>query len=136
MSEAKVTPIIKGRDVAAPVQHVTYKGQSYPMIYNNLAARIAEDIYEEKFGRDIGYYGILDELAKPKHRAIMAIVYASLKAGGVDVDWNEFEETFSLADIEGMLDRIRNGIIQSLPDEDPDADPEDEKNGETTPTVE
>lgn len=124
---------MRGRDVAAPVQHVVFNGQRYPMKFNNRAARITEDIYADKYGHDIGYYAIINEVAIPKHRAIMAMVYAGIVAAGADVTWEDFEENFRLTDIDGVSQAIHKGVMQSLPDEDPDAE-DDEKNAETTPT--
>lgn len=131
MSDQQTTPTMKGRDVSAPVRHITFKGQRLPMVFNNLAARITEDIYEDKYHRDIGYYGVINEMAIPKHRALMAMVYAGIVAGGADVTWEDFEENFKLGDIEGMTEAIRRAVVQSLPDEDPD---DDGKNAEATPT--
>ena len=137
MSTRKKAPVapVRGRDVDAPVKYVTFDGQRYPMVFNNRAARITEDIYEEKYGRDIGYYGVLAEVEIPKHRAIMAMVYASIAASGAEISWEDFEANFKLTDIEGVAQAIQAGVIQSLPDEDPDADP-DEKNAKATPTEE
>lgn len=137
MSNSKPTTATekRGRDVAAPVQYVNFDGNRYPMLFNNRAARITEDVYEEKLGRDIGYYGVLAEAAIPKHRAIMAMVYAGIVAGGADVSWEDFEEKFQLTDIDGVLESIQKGVIQSLPDDEP-GEEGDEKNPQTTPTEE
>lgn len=132
MNKAQET--MRGRDVAAPVQYVAYDGQRYPMKFSNLAARIAEDVYAEKYGRDIGYYAIIGEVAIPKHRAIMAMVYAGIVAAGAEVEWDDFEDKFRLTDIEGISQAIHKGVVQSLPDEDPDT-PDDGKNVGATPTV-
>ena len=121
---------MKGRDVAAPVKGITFKGQRYPMKFNNNAARIAEDIYADVYGKDIGYYGIMNEVAVPRHRALMALIYAGIVAGGADVTWEDFDENFRITDVDGVAQAVRSGVIQSLPDEDPDADP-DEKNVQT-----
>lgn len=123
---------VRGRDVAAPIQHVTYQGERYPMKFNNKAARITEDVYEEQYGKDIGYYGVLAEVGIPKHRAIMAMVYGGIVAAGADVTWEDFEENFKLTSIESVAQAIRKGAVQSLPDEDPD----EGKNVEATPTEE
>lgn len=128
------TETMKGRDVAAPVEYIQYDGKRYPMKFNNRAARITEDIYADKYGRDIGYYAIISEVAIPKHRAIMAMTYAGIVAAGADIAWEDFEENFKLTDIEGVSQAIHKGVMQSLPDEDPD-EGEDEKNVKATPTV-
>lgn len=131
MSEKKPAKTIKGREVAAPVTHVTFNGQRYPMIFNNRAARIVEDIYEEKYGRDIGYYGVLAEMAVPKHRALMAMIYGAITASGAEISWEDFDENFKLSDVDGVTEAIRKGVVQSLPDEDEEDG--DAKNAEATP---
>ncbi|MBR4081346.1 MAG: hypothetical protein IKK21_06140 [Clostridia bacterium] len=122
--------IMKGRDVAAPVKQITFMGQRYAMKFNNRAARIAEDIYADQYGADIGYYAIMAEVAMPKHRALMALIYAGIKAAGADVTWEDFDENFRITDVDGVAQAVRHGVIQSLPDEDPDGNPE-EKNAPT-----
>lgn len=125
--------IMKGRDVAAPVKYVVFNGQRYPMKFNNRSARIAEDIYADKYGLDIGFYGVLAEMAIPMHRAIMAMVYAGIVASGAKVAWEDFDENFKLTDVEGVAEAIRQGVMQSLPEEDP-TESKDGKNAEATPT--
>ena len=127
-----VSPI-RGRDMAAPEKCVTFNGQIWPLKFNNRAARIAEDVYAEQFGRDVGYYAILAEVAVPKHRAIMALVYAGITAAGAEVDWEDFDENFRITDIEGVSRAVQMGVIQSLPDEDPDEDEGEGKNAAATP---
>lgn len=121
----------KGRDVSAPVRHVTFGGKSYPMVYNNTTARIAEDVYAEYYGHpEKGYYDVLDELAVPKHRAVMAMAFAAIRAGSPEVTWEEFDEKFRLTDIEGMRHAIQQAVLDSLPDPEED---ETGKNADAAP---
>ena len=126
--------VMKGRDISAPVQHVVFNGQRYPMIFNNRAARITEDVYSDQYGREVGYYTVLNEVAIPKHRAIMAVVYAGIVAAGADISREEFDENFKLTDIEGVTEAIRKGVLESLPDEDPEGEDPESKNAAATPT--
>lgn len=105
----------RGRDVSAPVQHITLDGQHYQLVYNNEAARLAEDVYEQQYGRDVGYYDILAEMAARKHRAIMAVVYGALVAGGAELTWEEYDAKFTLGAIDAVRDAITQHVIASLP---------------------
>lgn len=111
---------IRGRDVGAPVKHITIRGTTYPLVFNNHAARIAEDVYEEAYGKDVGYHDILRALARGKYSATMALYYAALVAGGAEITWEEFDRDFKIDQIEGIREVLENGITQSLPTEDPD----------------
>ena len=52
----------RGRNVSAPVQHVRLNGTRYALVFNNKAMRIAEDVYSEQYGKDIGFFDIVTEL--------------------------------------------------------------------------
>ena len=106
----------RARDISAPVQHISFGERSYTLCYNNMAARVAEDVYEQQYGRDVGYYDILDEMQRHKHRAIMAIVFGALVAGGAEITWEDFDRDFSITAIDAVRDRIAEGIIASLPE--------------------
>lgn len=113
---------IHGRDLDAPVQHITLDGVKYELKFNNRAARIAEDVYEEIYGKpEIGYYAIIDEAARSKHRALQAIYYGALVAGGTAMDWDTFDEKFTLSAIDGVADIIMKALSESLPPVDESA---------------
>lgn len=112
---------VRGRDVDAPVQHVTIDGQSYEMRFDNRAARVAEDVYEQQYGMDKGYYDILAEMARKKHRAIEAVVYGAMVSGGHDMDWAEFDAKFTLGSLDAVREAIQTALIESLPDDDGNA---------------
>ena len=63
----------RGRDMSAPVEFITLNGTQYKTVYNNQTARIAEDVYEQQYGKDVGYGEILKGIAKGKYSAIMAL---------------------------------------------------------------
>lgn len=104
-----------GRDLSQSARAITIEGVRYTLKFNNRAARIAEDIYADEYGRDIGYYAILEEAAKHRHGALMAIYYGALVAGGQDMSWEFFDDAFTLNSIEGISDIIQQGIAESLP---------------------
>lgn len=122
---------IKGRDIGAPIEYIEFRGERVPLKFNNRAARIAEDIYAGEYGRDVGYYDIIAEMAVPKHRAMMAIIYGGMVAAGSAVTWEEFDEHFRLTDVPGVTETILRGTMASLPTEDPD---DDGKKLKATPT--
>ncbi|MEG1358380.1 MAG: hypothetical protein RSE23_01825 [Clostridia bacterium] len=131
MSETRIeaAPIVmeeRGRDIAAPELALLLGGERYVLKFSNRAARIAEDVYADQFGKDLGYYVILQEAAQFKHCALQAIYYGALCAGGADMPWDTFDELFSVASIEGMGDIIHKALAQSMPEPDP-------KNARPTP---
>lgn len=129
MEKNKITPI-KGQDMSAPVRHIRWNGKEYPMVFSNRAVCVAEDIYAEVYDHpEMGWYDIIREVSVPKHRALLAVAYASLRAGGADVEWPQFVETFRMADLMAATDKIADGIAQSMPDPEED----DGKNPEATP---
>lgn len=113
---------IHGRDLDAPVQYLTLNGEKYALKFNNKAARIAEDVYQEIYGKpEIGYYTIVAEAAHSKHRALQAIYYGALVAGGTDMDWDTFDDEFTLSSIDGVADVIMKALSDSLPPVDESA---------------
>lgn len=122
-----------GRDLDAPVKHITLGGVKYPLKFNNKAARIAEDVYQEIYGKpEIGYYAIIDEASHSKHRALQAIHYGALIAGGADMDWDTYDDLFTLTSIEGVEEVIMQALSESLPPADetaPNADSQPQSDG-------
>lgn len=108
----------RGRDISAPVTHITLNGQRYPLAFTNQAARVAEDVYESVYGKDMGYAEILVALGKFKYKAVMAVFYGALVAGGADMSWADFDQTFKLDSVDGIRDIIVKGVADSLPKPD------------------
>ena len=109
----------KGRDVGAPKRHVRFGDTEYELVFNNFTAMTVEDIYDERYGHpEKGYYDVLTELAVPKHRALMAVAYAAILAGGGKVTWEEFAEKFQLTDIVGLRETLQGAVLESLPEDD------------------
>lgn len=111
--------IVKGRDLIAPTKTLTLNGVTYQLTFNNKAARVAEDVYEDVYNRpDKGYFDILDDASKGKHRALQAIYYGALVAGGTAMSWEQFDADFRLSSIEGVEDLIMAELSKSLPPAD------------------
>ncbi len=105
----------RGRDVAAPVKSLTLQGETYTLAFTNRAARVAEDVYEQVYGRDVGYGDILSFLARGKYGAIMAVLYGALVAGGADMNFEEFDERFHLDSVPAVRDILAQGVMESMP---------------------
>lgn len=121
-----VTGEVRGRDLDAPEMFITLSGQRYKLRFNNRATRVAEDVYEDVFKKDQGYYLILKEAANFKHRALQAIYYGALIGGGNEMTWEEFDQLFTVSAIDGMSEVIQKALARSLPEGDP-------KNAKPTP---
>ena len=105
----------RARDVSAPIQFITLDGTRYNLAFTNRAARVAEDVYEQVYGRDVGYTEILKALANFKYKAVMAVFYGALIAGGTEMDWETFDNLFKLDSIEGIREIIVQGVVDALP---------------------
>lgn len=112
----------RGRDVSAPITHITLNGTRYKLAFTNMAARVAEDVYEQQYGQDMGYANILAALTKFKYKAVMAMFYGALIAGGTSMSWDEFDAAFKLDSIDGIRDIILKGVADSLPKADASED--------------
>lgn len=108
----------RGRDMSAPITHITLNGTRYKLAFTNMAARVAEDVYEQQYGQDVGYADILAALTKFKYKAVMAMLYGALIAGGTSMSWDEFDAAFKLDSIDGIRDIILKGVVDSLPKAD------------------
>ncbi len=98
----------RGRDMSAPVEFITLNGTQYKTVYNNQTARIAEDVYEQQYGKDVGYGEILKGIAKGKYSAIIS--------GGAQLSWEDFDAQFHLDSIEGVREIIARAVQKTLPD--------------------
>jgi hypothetical protein len=102
---------------------VNWNGRRYEITFNNRTGRLMEDVYAEYYGHpEIGLYDILVEIDVPKHRALMAAAYASIRAGGGEVEWEDFDQNFNLGDIEGMREAVQGAILEALPTPEPEED--------------
>ena len=118
MAEKLQKEEIKARDISWPVDSMELEGQTYPLVFDLAAFRIAEDIYELEYGRNLNFGEILMQLAAGKLGAIMAILYAALKSGGLDMDWAGFSDKFKLVDIPGVKEKLMANVRKALPEKD------------------
>lgn len=112
----------RGRDVAAPIKEIELDGKHYTLTFSNMAARVAEDVYEQQYGQDVGYGDILTQLTKFKYKAIMAVLYGALTAGGTTMSWEDFDANFKLDSIPGIKEIITKGVLDALPKADMQGD--------------
>lgn len=125
---------IHGRDLVAPRRRITLEGQTYDLAFNNRSARIAEDVYIDVYGVDpakASYMNVISEASNGRHRAIQAIYYGALIAGGCDMPWDQFDANFTYAAVEGVKEIIMQALSDALPPDDPNAagQPQDQKDG-------
>ena len=78
-----------------------------------LVTRVVE--LRDEYGRDVGYTEILKALANFKYKAVMAVFYGALIAGGAEMDWETFDNLFKLDSIEGIREIIVQGVVDALP---------------------
>ena len=116
MENAATTTAMRGRDMSAPVEYITLNDTRYQTVYDNQTARLAEDVYEQQYGKDVGYGEILQGIARGKYSAIMALFYAAIVSGGAQLTWEDFDAQFKLDSIEGVREVIARAIQKSLPD--------------------
>lgn len=122
----------RGRDLAGSYVDFEYCGKSYRLVANNHSAMLTEAIYEEKFGRDMGFYDILAELQVPKHRAIMAFIYGMLSDTDPSVTWDDFVKNFKLTDITEFARLLAKLVTENMPKVENDDDGNPTTEGETT----
>ena len=111
----------RGRDIAAPIDHLELGGEDYPLVFDNEAMRVAEDVYELQYGRNLNFADIVRHLGAGKLGAIMAVLYGALLSGARANDakrltWKEFSEKFRLTGIPGVQDMLLKNIRQALPE--------------------
>ena len=105
----------RARDVSAPIQFITLDGTRYKLAFTNRAARLAEDVYEQVYGRDVGYTEILKALSNHTYHPVRAVFYGALRAGGAEKDWEPVDKLFKLESIEGIREIIVQGVVDALP---------------------
>lgn len=111
--------IVKARDLRAATKYITIGGVRLRMLFNNYAYYLAEDIYDREFGRDIGFEAIIADASAGKIRALLALVYATVKAGGNEEKLGTFQyfmENFDLEDMKSISADVIEGISETLPD--------------------
>ena len=69
---------VRGRDIAAPLDTLEVSGKQYKLAFTNETFRLAEDVYEYRYGRAKNFAEIAMDLTRSKIGAIMAILYGAI----------------------------------------------------------
>lgn len=118
MTEKMQESSIKGRDISRPIDSMELDGQTYPLAFDMAAFRVAEDVYELQYGRNLNFADIVAQLAAGKIGAIMAVLYGALLSGGHKITWAEFYNMFRIINIPGVKDKLMENIKKALPETD------------------
>lgn len=113
MSEQKTSTV---KDVTAPIRRLTIGGETYELVFNNRFIREVETVYDADYGCPKPAPMVFAEANAGMMRALYALFYAAARAGGMNMTFAEFEETFSLMDIEGVKEILQQGIDEALPE--------------------
>ena len=114
---------IRGADISHPIDHLELDGESFPLAFDMNAMRVAEDVYELQYGRNLNFADIVRHLAAGKIGAVMAVLYGALlsgvkEAGGKPLTWSEYADKFRLTSIPGIQDMLMRNIRAALPKAD------------------
>ena len=80
-------------------------------------ARVSTNNEEQltSYEAQVDYTEILKALSNFKYKAVMAVFYGALIAGGAEMDWETFDNLFKLDSIEGIREIIVQGVVDALP---------------------
>ena len=103
---------MRGRDISRPMESMTIAGETYKLAFDFNAFRVAEDIYELRYGRPLNFGEIIQQLAAGKIGAIMAVLYGAIVSGGGQLSWADFSRDFKLTDIpqEQLMGQVRDAL--------------------------
>lgn len=115
---------VRGRDVAAPMEMLAVGGKEYKLVFSNETFRLAEDVYEYRYGRAKNFAEIAMDLTHSKMGAIMAILYGAIVAAtsGNSLTWEDFVRDFRITAIPGVTDKLMAGVTEALPEADNQGD--------------
>lgn len=112
---------LRGADISRPMDHIELAGESYPLAFDLASMRVAEDVYELQYGRNLNFADIVRHLAAGKLGAVMAVLYGALLSGSRDnaekepMTWAEFSEKFKLTSIPGVRELLMKNVQAALP---------------------
>lgn len=106
---------LRGQDIDAPQDVIELDGKRYPIRFDNTTFRVAEDVYELEYKRNLNFADIAAQLSAAKLGALMAIFYGALVAGGADMTWTEFSRAFKLTSIPGVRQSWRRASRMRCP---------------------
>ena len=80
-------------------------------------ARVSTNNEEQltSYEAQVDYTEILKALSNFKYKAVMAVFFGALIAGGAEMDWETFDNLFKLDSIEGIREIIVQGVVDALP---------------------
>lgn len=110
--------VVRATDLTAPERTMTLNGTTYRLVFSNAAARYAEDVYADEYGlepKKCNYLSILQEASGMRLRAMQAIFYGALRAGGCLMPWAKFDELFTYEAIDGFKEALLAAVGDSLP---------------------
>lgn len=112
---------LRGVDISRPMDHIELAGESYPLAFDLASMRVAEDVYELQYGRNLNFADIVRHLAAGKLGAVMAVLYGALLSGSRDnaekepMTWAEFSDKFKLTSIPGVRELLMKNVQAALP---------------------
>ena len=111
---------VRGRDISRPMDHIELNGVEYPIAFDMASMRVAEDVYELQYGRNLNFADIVRHLMAGKIGAIMAILYGALLSGakargGEPMTWAAFADSFRLTSIPYIRDKLMKNVTEALP---------------------
>lgn len=123
MTENMQKSEVMGRDISAPVDTMELDGVTYALRHDLNSFRIAEDVYELYYGRNVSFGTIAQHLAAGRIGAIMAVLFGALKAaqeasGVQPMTWPVFYAKFKLLDIPGFKEKLLENVKKALPEVD------------------
>ena len=113
MSEPKPTTV---KDVTAPIRRLTIGGETYELVFSNRFIREVETVYDVDYGCPKPAPMVFAEANAGMMRALYALFFAAARAGGMKMTFAEFEESFSLWDVEGVKEMLEEAISEALPE--------------------
>ena len=128
MAEKMQKSEIKARDISRPVDSMELDWETYALAFDLNCFRVAEDVYELQYGRNLNFGDIVQQLAAGKIGAIMAVLYGALLSGGLAISWADYYAKFKIINIPGVKEKLLDNVRKALPEtdgkkEDPPAAP-------------
>ncbi len=122
MTEKMQNSEVMGRDISRPVETMELDGVTYTLVHDLNSFRVAEDVYELQYGRNVNFGEIATHLAAGRIGAIMAVLYGALVSGGMQMAWKDFNAKFRLTDIPGFKGQMLANVRKALPEVDEKAE--------------
>lgn len=109
---------IKARDISRPMDSMELDGHTYALAFDLNCFRVAEDVYELQYGRNLNFADIVQHLAAGKLGAVMAVLYGALLSGGMSITWKDYYDKFKIINIPGVKEKLLENVRKALPEAD------------------